>query len=243
MKSRKKKRLNRKRKVFLICLVLIVFAIYLFNLKVKNIIITGNKIINDSDIIEKLNINNKSKLYSLNLKKIKKEIMSLDLVYKVKMKRNILGNLYIEVVEEKVLFYYKYKQLFITASKKEIKDNNFYGYPILINFTPDEILNKFIKKLSHIDKSILMMISEIEYFPYKSKDDIVIDDSRFKLYMNDGNIVIIDNENLKNLNDYIKIYSSLGMDEKKGTLYLDTITKDNIYFKTYEEEVTTEKEE
>ena len=53
--------------------------------------------------------------------------------------------------------------------------------------------------------------------------------------MNDNNTVIIDTVNIKRLNDYTMIYTSLNMDVEKGILHLDTITKDSIYFKKYEE--------
>jgi hypothetical protein len=48
--------------------------------------------------------------------------------------------------------------------------------------------------------------------------------------------------NIKRLNDYNKIYASLGMDQLKGTLYLDTITDENIYFESYEAEQREEQE-
>ena len=78
------------------------------------------------------------------------------------------------------------------------------------------------------------MINEIEYNPYKNADGTIIDNNRFTLKMNDQNTVIIDTVNIKNLNLYNTIYASLGMDTSKGILYLDTITEDNIYFKSYE---------
>ena len=80
-----------------------------------------------------------------------------------------------------------------------------------------------------------------------ASDGSVVDDGRFILKMNDGNQVLIDIVNIRNLNDYNKIYISIGMDEVKGTLYLDTITDGNIYFKSYQEvpqdEVLEKKEE
>ena len=78
------------------------------------------------------------------------------------------------------------------------------------------------------------MINELEYNPYKAADGTIIDNNRFTLKMNDGNTVIIDTVNIKNLNKYNEIYASLGMDKEKGILYLDTITEDNIYYKSYD---------
>jgi cell division septal protein FtsQ len=54
--------------------------------------------------------------------------------------------------------------------------------------------------------------------------------------MNDGNIVKIDTVNIKNLNQYKTIYTSLKMNETKRVVYLDTIIEkgDGIYSKTLE---------
>ena len=92
------------------------------------------------------------------------------------------------------------------------------------------------------------MINEIEYTPYKAQDGTIIDDELFTLKMNDGNTVMIDIVNIKNLNKYTTIYASLGMDQTKGIVYLDTIIDERLLFKSYEtialeEKIEQEKEE
>jgi hypothetical protein len=58
--------------------------------------------------------------------------------------------------------------------------------------------------------------------------------------MNDSNTVIIDTVNIKRLNNYPKIYTSLNMDVTKGILELDTINDkteedgETILFRSYE---------
>ena len=74
-----------------------------------------------------------------------------------------------------------------------------------------------INKLSTIDSDIVSLISEIEYSP-DVKNDVTINDSRFVLKMNDGNLVYIDLVNFANLNRYKVIYSNL---DEKGILHLD----------------------
>jgi cell division septal protein FtsQ len=88
----------------------------------------------------------------------------------------------------------------------------------------------------------------IEYTPYKAQDGTIIDDELFTLKMNDGNTVMIDIVNIKNLNKYTTIYASLGMDQTKGIVYLDTIIDERLLFKSYEtialeEKIEQEKEE
>ena len=77
------------------------------------------------------------------------------------------------------------------------------------------------------------MINTIEYNPYKDSEGNIIDETRFKLVMNDDNTVMIDTVNIRKLNNYYDIYISLNMSEIKGLLYLDTITDDNILFESY----------
>ena len=93
---------------------------------------------------------------------------------------------------------------------------------------------------------IIKMINELEYTPYKNSNGQVIEESalytnaRFTLYMNDSNTVIIDTVNIKRLNNYPKIYTSLNMDVTKGILELDTINDkteedgETILFRSYE---------
>ena len=236
IKTKKRRRLRVKfilKSLLVICFVVFSFF-YVQNIKIKNIYIKGNELTKDVEIIEKAGIKNYPKLYKINKSKIKTSIKELPLIDDVKIKRNIFGKITIEVVESKVLFYYKYNEKYITSSGNSIDDNNYFGYPTLINFVPDTIIEKLITGLNKIDFDIIMMINEIEYSPYKSNEGTMIDDSRFMLKMNDQNTVVIDTLNIKKLNEYKTIYASLNMDSIKGYLYLDTITEDKIYFKSYE---------
>lgn len=208
---------------------------YLKTLPIKNIYITGNEQIPDVEIIETLNIKDYPPLYKLKISNLEQTLQAHPLIKNVKIKRNIFGKLTIKITESKILFFYKYNNKYITSEGTSIDNNDkYYGYPTLINFTPDTVFEEFVKGLNKIDHNIINMINEIEYNPYKNADGTIIDNNRFTLKMNDQNTVIIDTVNIKNLNLYNTIYASLGMDTSKGILYLDTITEDNIYFKSYE---------
>ena len=232
-----KLRLKKGVLIKILVFILVVFFVYFYinNLRVKNIYISGNNAVRDVDIIEKIGLEDYPKIFKLNKKQMIASLEEIPLIDKATIKRNILGRIDIKVEEAKVLFYYKYNNSYVSSSGEFIFDDSYYGYPILINFTPDTVFDAFVKGLNKIDMDIIRQINEIEYNPYKSSDGSIIDDGRFILRMNDGNQVLIDNVNIKNLNDYNKIYISIGMDQVKGTLYLDTITADNIYFKSYEE--------
>ena len=215
---------------------------FVLNLRIKNIYIEGNSSVSDVEIINAAGIKNYPKIYRLHKKELIDNISSIPLIKEVKIKRNILGKLTISVKEEKILFYYKYNSKYITSSGTLLDDNNYFGYPILINFTPDTIMNKLLEAFDKIDYDIIRMINLIEYTPYKSQDGEIFDDGRFTLFMNDGNTIIIDLVNIKKLNEYMKYFASLGLDERSGYLYLDTITEDNIYFRVYTEEELNERQ-
>lgn len=236
--QQKKKKLKLRAKIFLrLLIVILVFCVVLFymlNIDTKNIVIKGNNQVKDVDIITTAGIKDYPKIYRLNTKKIKNNISQMPLIESVKIKRNIFGKLTIEVTETKVVLYYKYDNKYITLSGNHIDvKEDYYGYPTLINFTPDTILENLIKGLNKVDYETIKMINEIEYNPYKSQDGSTIDNNRFILKMNDGNTVYIDIPNIKNLNKYTTIIATPGMEQTKGVIYLDTIN-DQIVFRSYD---------
>ncbi len=237
--KKNKKKLRLKIDVLIKCLLFLLligfFAYYMLSLNVQNIKITGNTNIKDVDIIEKANIKDYPNIYRLNIKKIKEDIKTIPLVKDVKIKRNVFGKITIDITEDKILFFYKYNNKYITSSGESIPDSNeYFGYPTLINFTPDTIFESFVDGLNKVDYNIIKMINEIEYSPYKSSEGIIIDNNHFTLKMNDTNTVMIDTVNIKNLNKYQTIIASPDMDKSHGIIYLDTINDDRIYIKSYE---------
>lgn len=226
-----KKRINKKG-LFVIVLsiyLIIMFIVYIFNLPIKNIKIIGNEQLRDNDIIKASNIDNYQKILTLNKKKIINNIKSIKVVKEVELKKKLNGNIVIKVKEQNILFYYKVDKVYILEDGSKTSDINILGIPILVNYTPSEILDNFINKLSKIDINIVSKISEIEYSP-DIKNDKVIDEYRFLLRMNDGNYIYINLANMDNLNKYEDIYSTL---EGKGVLYLDS-SSNGVVFQTFE---------
>ena len=86
---------------------------------------------------------------------------------------------------------------------------------------------RLISELKEIDDDILALISEMEYQPWKS-NDIIVDDTRFFLRMNDGNVIYVNLINWQKLNNYMTIYSTLG--DAKGVLQLDSSLGNGITF-------------
>ena len=244
IKRKKKYKIKVKALIKLIVFVLVILFVsfFLFNIHIKNIYINGTTYVTDNEIISAAGIKNYPKLFKLSKSKMIKEIKRIPLVQDVKIKRNLLGQITINVTEYKVLFYYEYDKKYVASNGDMLAIDNAKGVPTLVNFTPDTIFEKLVVGLDKIDSNIISMINEIEYTPYRGSDGTIIDDTRFTLKMNDQNRIIMNTLNIKRLNDYNKIYASLGMDQLKGTLYLDTITDENIYFESYEAEQREEQE-
>ena len=233
-KKRLKLRVNVLVKLLLIILVVAALVNYVLNLTIKNIYITGNNNVKDVTIIETANLQDYPKISSIKTKKIKEQIDALPLISNTKVSINIFGKVTISVEESNILFYYKYNNKYITSTNESIADSqDYYGYPTLVNFTPDTIFDELVNGFNKVDYNIIRMINEIEYTPYKAQDGTIIDDGLFTMTMNDGNTVMIDTVNIKNLNKYPTIYASLGMDETKGIVYLDTIIDERLLFKSY----------
>lgn len=233
-KKVKVKKFSFKRLLLLLLVLYIIgFAIYYFlKMPIKNIYIKGTDLITDNEIITTAKIKDYPSFFKCSNYTLSNIIKKIPLVKDVKIKKNIFGKLTIYVSEYKILFYNLESQKLVLENNKSIENNdNYKGIPTLINYVPDKIYKRLTKSLLKVDSDILALISEIEYSPTKNNDE-VIDDTRFILRMNDGNTVYANLLNIKNLNHYKEIYSTLN--NEKGSLYLDSSNKENFYFQKYE---------
>ena len=228
-----KRRLNKKALVVIILILYLIIMIfyYCLNMPVKNIVISGNNLVKDSEIITQAGLSNYPKVFKISTSNIKNKLENMDLIDSVSVHKNFLGTVTIEINEAKILFLNQTNNLVVLSNGEEVENKNYLGIPILINYVPSDIYNNLIEKMSAIDIDIIQLISEIEYNP-EIKDDVVINDSRFILKMNDGNTVYIDNVNFANLNMYKTIYSNL---DESGVIHLDSVYggSDTIIFTSY----------
>ncbi len=222
-RKKKKKRLNVKRLIVFILIIYLFVSgtIKLINEPIRNIIITGNYYVSDYEIIESAGIKNYPAMMKLNITKMKEKIKENPLIREVDIKRNLNFTLNINVKELKVICLDRTNNEYLLSDGTRTPNNNIYiGLPTLINYTKEDVLKTFLKKMGELDYSIISEISEIEYSPSTNTDDKVVDETRFLLKMNDGNKVYINTSKLNNLKYYQKIYASLN--EKKGILHLDS---------------------
>lgn len=221
----KKKRKKNKRKVkykniivFLTIIILIItiyFNFFCFNL--SNIYIDGNNILTDEEIIKLIDITKNPINYSTKKIEINLEKNKYILSAKVS-KTNFFKDIHINIIENRPLFIFKNKTILIDGTSVNKK----YNVPVLINEMNENIYTDFLNKMSTIDESIIIHISEIKYDPND------VDKNRFLFTMNDGNYVYLTLKTLSNINNYLNIIKNF--ENKKGILYLDSGT----YFKTIE---------
>lgn len=215
------KKTTKKRKVrydriliFLIGLILIlVVFILFFNLKITNIYILNNDILNDQEIIQLAGISDYPSTIKNTSSMIAERLKQNVLIKNVKVYKKNLTILYIEIEENTPLFYYEGQ----TVLKDGRTTTDEYIVPTVINEISDNCYDEFVKQMSILDKSVLNMISEIKYTP------LVEGDTLFLLTMTDGNYVYVDldtdMESFNNLNKYLTIKE--GLPNKKGILELD----------------------
>ncbi len=214
-KKRIKIRYNRIILFLLFLLLIISFACYIFNMKIKNIIIQNktNIILNDQDIIDISSLSD----YPVSLKnssyKIKKRLEDSPYIYSAKVSKKGLSIVNITIEENYPLLFNSINNSTVLYDGKEV-DKQFSNIPSLINYVPDVAYSTLIEKMQKLDVNILNRISQIEYKPSD------FDNERFLLFMNDGNYVYITLYKFDNLNKYLDIIVNFG--NKRGILYLDS---------------------
>ncbi len=213
-KKKKKKRLKLKITIFLIIVLLTVvaLAIHVLHEPIKNIYVTGNKILSDKEIIKLSELGDYPPYINTYFTDVESNIKENIYVKNVTVKRKLNGKVYIDLEEYKPICIYNDK---LILSSKEKVDNiyNINYVPYVINDI-DKLYDKFVEKFSLINDDILVKISHIEYAPND------VDNERFLLYMVDKNYTYITLSKITKLNKYNSIVTEL--EGKKGIIYLDS---------------------
>lgn len=235
MNQRKKVKKVKVRKIkfgklFLVLIIvsLIIFLLIQFiNKKIKNIYIINNKtnnLLKDQYIIDLASLNDYPSSLKNSSLKIENKLENNIFIKEVNVYKKGLYSVYIELKENRILFYNSSNNKYILEDKSEISYDeivNLYpklithipSVPTLVKYVPDNIYENLINKMSEIDDSILSHISEIRYDPKN------VDEGRFLFTMSDGNYVYITPNRMYLMNKYLDIITKV--DGKKGTLFLD----------------------
>jgi len=208
----KRRRLKKTGILLIILLVLILgYGIYyVYDINITNIYITGSTILNDQEIIEIARLDNYPNSLKNSSKKIMEKLEKNPYIISSKVtKRNLFKEVYIEIEENRPLFYYQNKVILKSGEKVDDK----FDVPVVVNEINEEIYDEFINCMDSVEEDILIKISEIKYDPND------IDKMRFYLTMNDGNYVYVTLNKFDKINNYINIVKTFN---EKGILYLDS---------------------
>ena len=214
MKNKTKKRKIRYDRIIIFLIILIIifsFFSYFFNLKITNIYILNNNILSDQKIIEFVVLSDYPSTFQNLSFQIENRIKNNIYVKDVNVTKKWFTQVYIDITENRPLFYYEYNKKTILSDKRETTD--LHAVPTVINYITDSYYDKFIEEMNKLDESILSRISEIKFYPNE------VDDNRFLLTMSDGNYVYVNISTFNKLNKYITILESLP--KENGILYLD----------------------
>lgn len=214
------RRVKKKRKlkvknlliVLLIFIVILLGVAFLTDVKLNNMIVKGNSLYSDWEIIEMAGLSDYPSSLKTLSSTVEKRLEENDYIKSVKVSRPSLTKIVINVEENLPLFYYLSENKTILTDETEVTDN--FPVPTVINYVPDNIYSDFLKSMSSIDYDIIKRISEIRYDPNE------VDEGRFFLTMNDGNQVYLTLNKFTKLDDYLDIIKEF--DNKKGILYLDS---------------------
>lgn len=210
----KKRKIKYKRiLIFLLLITLIVLIfMYIKDLPIKNIYVIGNEILSDKEIIKTAGISDYPSFLGTTKKEMIKNISKNTYIKEVKVDKKFFNKIYIYITERKVLCKYD-NSLYLEGEKIVDNTYNITSAPVLISDIGN-IEAEFFKKFNNVNNDILLKISEIIYLPNE------VDNERFALNMNDGNLVYITLDKITKINKYNSIYSE--MDGKKGIIYLDS---------------------
>ena len=185
---------------------------------VKEISISGNSLINDEEIAERLQFSEGDKMISINTDRAEENISLLPAIEEVHVERSWWNGVDVNISEYRTFGY-------VT------NDGNYYpvlenarvlrGYPappdeapILYYFEGEEF-DALVDSLSKIEPSILDGISEIYYRPSEQSS------TRIHMFMNDGQEIVADYRTIDSkMNYYIGMREEIG-DSTEGVIDLE----------------------
>lgn len=210
--------------MFLILVMLFFLFKHISKIKPSLILIRGNELLSDREIINEGNLR-EFKYFSFN-NTSKEKLEKNKIIKKVDIKRKFLFTIEVTIEEKKVILYEKTSSLYILEDNEKVKINKNIEVPVLNNKIINTVEKSFINKFSLLNKSVKYRISEIFYQPTE------YDSTLFLMYMKDGNHVYVNVSNLEKLNHYDKTVESIGYD-KKGIFRFDALVYNNIQFKLF----------
>lgn len=218
-KKKKKRKLKLKmRNVLILLLVILIFVgviYYILQLPINNIYITGNNILSDAEVIDWAKVDSYPSFLLTSSSEVENNLSNNPYIESVDVNKRLGNKIEINVTEYKAIALINQgSQVLLSSGDIVSNDYGLSDVPILCNSVNDDVFNDFVKKFSKINSNVLRQISQIEYSP------VDVDNMRFLLYMDDGNLVYITLTKINKINKYNDIKDKL--ENKIGTIYLDS---------------------
>lgn len=218
-KKKKKRKLKLKmRNVLILLTVILIFVgviYYILQLPINNIYITGNNILSDAEVIDWAKVDSYPSFLLTSSSEVENNLSNNPYIENVDVNKKLGNKIEINVTEYKTIALINQgSQVLLSSGDIVSNDYGLSDVPILCNSVSDDIFNDFVKKFSKINNNVLRQISQIEYSP------VDVDNMRFLLYMDDGNLVYITLTKINKINKYNDIKDKL--ENKIGIIYLDS---------------------
>lgn len=223
LKKQRRQKANR-RLIFYLSLFFLLIGIIVYLQSplshVRTIHITGNKIMQDEEIIKLSGLEEETNIWKIKTEEIAGLISENPFVKEVEINRNLPSSLSINIVEHQIIAYLAKDGSFhpLLDSGQEVTLENRYqrgDAPLLINFSGDEMIQLISKQLQDLPVNILRLISEVHWTPEEENE------YKVELFMNDGFIV---KGSIRNLSEKMVAYPSIvsQLDSKeKGIIHLN----------------------
>ena len=240
--EKRRKKIRRKKTFFFIVILittLVTLCLKLHYFNVKNIIVSNNKILKSSQIINEASVPNNTNIFYLNIGKVQADIKDNPYVKDVKITRSLPSTLVIEVTERSAAFYAEKDKKFIIIDKEglvlEQRDDltNLKLVKLEGVNTNNAQVGKVIcasdsAKLDEINKITEIILNNSSC---KSITKVNINDSTdIQLFYNDMCIKLGTIDDMTNkLNEAINIITKQNLSNSKG--YVDVSFNGNpVYF-------------
>jgi len=206
LKQMRKKKANRRLVLYLsIFFILISIVIYLQSplSNVHHIVVSGNQLITDDDIISESELTTDTNIWTIKQQDVESRLSEMDLIDTIDVQRKLPWTVNIHITEHNIIGYLEEENEFhpIIGNGTKLSSNENSGdAPILIDFSDEDYLTKMTSELEELPESILNLISEIYWQPTsKNKNKIM-------LYMTDGFIV---DGTIRNFAEKMQVYPSI----------------------------------
>ncbi|WP_421384470.1 cell division protein FtsQ/DivIB [Bacillus salacetis] len=242
LKQHRKKKANRRLTFLLSLFLLLILTVVYFQSslsQVKDIVVTGNHLVSDELVLEKISIEKGANVWSVDRSKTEKELVKVPEIAGAEVKLQLPNTVKVKVEEfEKAAYLINENRFYPILENGDLLDSRELDdlptdAPLLIGFKEDAILKEMVDELKNLPSEIKNSISEIVLSPKKT------DPYHVSLFMNDGFEVSASIRTFsEKMVHYPSIVSQLD-DSSKGVIDLEV----GSYFREYETEGEPEDDE